>query len=169
VVVVVFGIACAVATAARRFNIPYTIALVAAGPVLGTAHALEPPHLIDGLLDSLVRPGLLLDAALHSELNEFLRNKIAIHALAEPSAGASRTPTATLLTPVVSARGLAPGFTVVHALAFGAWMSATDPSSVVGSSRRRGLRSVAVLVQGEGSPDERADCRRAGYAPHGRR
>ena len=42
--------ATAVAIAARRLRVPYTVALVGAGLVLGSLPVLEPPHLTQGLL-----------------------------------------------------------------------------------------------------------------------
>ena len=42
---------------------PYTVALVMAGLVLGTAHAFEAPHLTQELLYALFLPGLLFEAA----------------------------------------------------------------------------------------------------------
>ena len=43
--VTLFSIATAVALIARWSKIPYTVALVVAGLVLGSVHAMEPPHL----------------------------------------------------------------------------------------------------------------------------
>ena len=40
-----FMIATAVAIVIRRFHIPYTVALVLAGLLLGFLHAIEAPHL----------------------------------------------------------------------------------------------------------------------------
>ncbi len=43
VIIALFTVATAVALIARRFRVPYTVALVVTGLVLGSAHALEPP------------------------------------------------------------------------------------------------------------------------------
>ena len=56
--VALFAVATGVAVASRRFNVPYTVALVIAGLVLGSTHALEPPHLGKDLLYGLILPGL---------------------------------------------------------------------------------------------------------------
>ena len=43
--IVLFIVATAVAIAVQRLAIPYTVALVLTGLVLGLLHAFEPPHL----------------------------------------------------------------------------------------------------------------------------
>jgi len=71
VIVALFAVATAVALVARRFRVPYTVALVVTGLVLGTAHALEPPHLTKELLYAVFLPGLLFEAAFALEFKKF--------------------------------------------------------------------------------------------------
>ena len=79
-----FIVATAVAIAVRRVAVPYTVALVLAGLVLGLVHAFEAPHLTKALLFSVFLPGLLFEAAFHIEFKQFWRNRLAIASLALP-------------------------------------------------------------------------------------
>jgi hypothetical protein len=55
--VLLLVVATAVAIAARRLRLPYTVALVCAGLVLGFLHLFEPPQLTKELLYALFLPG----------------------------------------------------------------------------------------------------------------
>lgn len=148
--VVLFTIATAVAIVARRFKVPYTVALVLAGIVLGAAHAFEAPHLTKEILFAVVLPGLLFEAAFHLELRKFLKNKIAIHALAVPGVLAAIGLTAIILTPVADALHITDRFLLIHGLVFAALIAATDPIAVVGLFKSLGApKRMAVLVEGE--------------------
>jgi CPA1 family monovalent cation:H+ antiporter len=150
VFVLLFSIATAVAIAARFFKFPYTVALVVAGLVLGTAHAFEPPHLTKELLFAIILPGLLFEAAFHLEAGKFWKNKLAIHALAIPGVVGAIALTAAILAPVVDGLHFVQGFTFVHALVFAAIIVATDPIAVVGLFKTLGApKRLAVLVEGE--------------------
>jgi monovalent cation:H+ antiporter, CPA1 family len=52
-----FMVATAVAIVIRRFHIPYTVALVLTGLLLGFFHAIEAPHLTKVLLFAVFLPG----------------------------------------------------------------------------------------------------------------
>ncbi len=148
--VVLFAIATAVAIAARKIRVPYTVALVGAGLVLGGTDAFEAPHLTKELLFAVVLPGLLFEAAFHLELKKFLNNKIAIHALAMPGVVAAIGLTALILTPAADALDGTSDFTLMHGLVFGALIAATDPIAVVGLFKSLGApKRLAVLVEGE--------------------
>ena len=60
--VLLFAVATAVALAARWIKIPYTVALVVAGLVLGSAKIIDPPHLTKELLYAVFLPGLVFEA-----------------------------------------------------------------------------------------------------------
>ena len=148
--VVLFAIASAVAIGAQKFKVPYTVALVIAGLVLGAAHAIEAPHLTKELLFAVVLPGLLFEAAFHLELRKFLSNKIAIHSLAIPGVVAAIAVTGLILTPVADALHITERFTLMHGLVFGALIAATDPIAVVGLFKSLGApKRLTVLVEGE--------------------
>jgi len=148
--VALFSVATAVALLARRFKIPYTVALVVAGLVLGTAHAFEPPHLTQELLYAVFLPGLLFEAAFALDAKTFAANKLAIGALALPGLVAAIVLTAALLVPVAGGLHFVEDFQLVHGLVFAAVIAATDPIAVVGLFKSLGApKRLAVLVEGE--------------------
>jgi len=69
VVLLLFVIASFVAVAAKRLDLPCTIALVAVGLVLGAVHLLNPPHLTQELLYAIFLPPLIFEAAIHQTLH----------------------------------------------------------------------------------------------------
>jgi CPA1 family monovalent cation:H+ antiporter len=126
------------------------VALVVTGLVLGTVHALEPPHLTKELLYAVFLPGLLFEASFHLEFRRFWQNKIAIHALAIPGVAAAIGITAALLTPAANALHFVEGFSFMHGLVFAALIAATDPIAVVALFKSLGApKRLAVLVEGE--------------------
>jgi CPA1 family monovalent cation:H+ antiporter len=148
--ILLFVIATAVAIAARRFRIPYTVALVVTGLVLGAVHALEPPALTRDLMFAVFLPGLLFEAAFHLDFKAFRNDVGPIVGLAVPGVVAAIGLTAVILTPVVSALDLERAFTWVYALVFGAVVAATDPIAVVGLFKRLGApKRLSVLLEGE--------------------
>jgi Na+:H+ antiporter len=148
--VLLFIVATAVAIAVQRLAIPYTVALVFTGLVLGMLHAFEAPHLTKALLFSVFLPGLLFEAAFHIDFKQFWRNRIGISSLALPGVVAAIALTAIILTPVAGALHLAQGFPWKHAMVFGALISATDPIAVVAIFKDLGVpRRLAVLLEGE--------------------
>jgi len=150
VFVTLFAVATAVALAARWLKVPYTVALVVAGLVLGTVRAIEPPHLTKELLYAIFLPGLVFEAAFHLDFQKFWQNKLAIHALAVPGVAAAIGLTALLLQPVANALHFVDGFTFSHALVFAALIAATDPIAVVALFKSLGApKRLAVLVEGE--------------------
>jgi len=148
--VLLFVVATAVAIATRRVRVPYTVALVLAGLVLGALRLFPAPQLTKSLLFSVFLPGLVFEAALHIDWREFRRNWMTILSLAVPGVIASIALIAFILTPLVAALGVAPGFTWKHALVFGALISATDPVAVVALFRNLGApRRLTLLLDGE--------------------
>ncbi len=145
-----FAVATGVALLVRRLEIPYTVALVIAGLLLGGTDALAPLHLTKELLYGLFLPGLLFEAAFHLEFGKFWANKVAIHSLAVPGLVVSIALTAVLLTPVLDGLHFVEGFTLTDGLLFGALIAATDPIAVVALFKSLGApKRLAVLVEGE--------------------
>jgi Na+:H+ antiporter len=148
--VLLFVVATAVAIAARRFRLPYTVALVLAGLALGAVRLFEPPNLTKDLLYAVFLPGLLFEAAFHLEFRDFWRDRAAIAALAVPGVAAAVALTAALLELMTRALGLAQGFGWGQAVVFGALIAATDPIAVVGMFKSLGTpRRLSVLLEGE--------------------
>ncbi len=149
-IVLLFAIATTVALLARWLRVPYTVALVVAGLVLGAAHAFEAPHLTKDLLYAVFLPGLLFEAAFHLDFDKFRQNKLGIIALAVPGVIAAIALTGVLLTPAANALHFVEGFRLGHGLVFGALIAATDPIAVVGLFKTLGApKRLAVLVEGE--------------------
>lgn len=148
--VLLFVVASAVAIGARRFRLPYTVALVLAGLVLGIVHLFAPPNLTKELLYAVFLPGLLFEAAFHLEFRDFWRDRTAIAALAVPGVAAAIALTAVILEPIIKTFELGQGFGWPHAIVFGALIAATDPIAVVGMFKTLGApRRLSVLIEGE--------------------
>jgi CPA1 family monovalent cation:H+ antiporter len=148
--ILLFMIATAVAIAVRRLNIPYTVALVAAGLLLGMAHVFQPPHLTKDILFTIFLPGLLFEAAFHINFGQFWRNRLTIVSLAVPGVIAATALTTVILTPVADALDYVQNFSWHHALVFGALIAATDPIAVVAVFKELGApKRLNILVEGE--------------------
>ncbi|MGA8863519.1 MAG: Na+/H+ antiporter [Gallionella sp.] len=150
ILILLFVVATAVAIAVQRLAIPYTVALVLTGLVLGLLHAFEAPHLTKALLFGVFLPGLLFDAAFHIEFTQFWRNRLTISSLALPGVAAAIALTALILPTVANTLHFVQGFTWKHALVFGAIISATDPIAVVAIFRNLGVpKRLSMLLEGE--------------------
>src|SRR5689334_23198072 len=114
VLVALFALATVVALLARWIKVPYTVALVVAGLVLGSTRVWRAPHLTKELLFSVFLPGLVFEAAFHLEFRRFWQNKLAINALAVPGILASIAITAALLVPSLRAMHVVDAFTFSH-------------------------------------------------------
>jgi CPA1 family monovalent cation:H+ antiporter len=148
--VLLFIVATAVAIAARRFRLPYTVALVLAGVALGMVRLFESPDLTRELLYAVFLPGLLFEAAFHLDFHDFWRDRTAIALLAVPGVAAAVALTAAILEPMIHVLGMAQGFGWQHAVLFGALIAATDPIAVVGMFKSLGApRRLGVLLEGE--------------------
>ena len=150
VLIILFVVVTAVAIAVQRLAIPYTVALVLTGLMLGLLHAFEAPHLTKALLFGVFLPGLLFDAAFHIDFKQFWRNRLTLFALALPGVAAAIVLTALILPPVANTLHFVQGFTWKHALVFGAIISATDPIAVVAVFKNLGVPNrLTMLLEGE--------------------
>lgn len=149
-IVALFSVATLVALVTRWLRIPYTVALVVAGLVLGNVEAIAAPDLTKELLFAVFLPGLVFEAAFHLELERFWGDRIAIHGLAVPGLVAAIFLTAGILVPVVGGLGFEHDFDFVHGLLFAALIAATDPIAVVALFKSLGVpKRLNVLVEGE--------------------
>ena len=148
--VALFAVATGVAMVARRLKVPYTVALVLAGLMLGTATDFEPLHLTKELVYAVFLPGLLFEAAFALEFKKFSANKLAITSLALPGVVVAIALTAGFLVPVANGLHFVDGFTRADGLIFAAVIAATDPIAVVALFKSLGApKRLAVLVEGE--------------------
>lgn len=148
--VALLAIATAVAVLARRIRLPYTIALVVTGLVLGTTHVINAPHLTKDLLFAAFLPGLLFEASFNLEFKKFWQNRRAIFGLAMPGVIAAIALTGWLFRSELAQLHLIPGFSLGLALTFGAMIASTDPIAVVAMFKSLGVpKRLAILVEGE--------------------
>jgi len=148
--ILLFIVATAVAVLARRLRLPYTVALVLTGLVLGQLHVFEPLHLTRDLLFAVFLPGLLFEAAFHLDFGRFRRDGALILTLAVPGVVAAILTTAAILVPAAGLLPLADAFTWRHALVFGALVAASDPIAVVALFRSLGAPSrLTAVLEGE--------------------
>jgi CPA1 family monovalent cation:H+ antiporter len=150
VFILLFIIATAVAIAVRRLHLPYTVALVLTGLVLGVTNVFQAPHLTRDLLFSIFLPGLVFEAAFHLDFHQFWRNRMAITSLAVPGVIAATALTSAILTPAAESLDFVHGFSWHYSLVFGALIAATDPIAVVALFKSLGApRRLNTLIEGE--------------------
>src|SRR5690349_3440952 len=68
-----FSLASIVAIAVSRTRVPYTVALVLVGLVVGALNVVDPPRLTKEFLFSLCLPGLVFEAAYNLQASELRR------------------------------------------------------------------------------------------------
>ena len=147
-IVVLLVVAAIVAVVARKLAIPYSIALVVAGLLLGMSGALHPPVLTKELLFAVFLPGLIFEAAVELDADEFWRNRFTIFSLALPGV--------IVATPIIAAGlafALAPTASAIAwgpAFVFATLIAATDPIAVVSLVRALGAPArLGVLIESE--------------------
>lgn len=147
-IILLFLVASILALAARRLRVPYTVALVVGGLLLGASPLLHPPALTKELLFAVFLPGLLFEAAIHLDAEEFWRNRLTIFSLALPAVvvGTLLISSALVLTFGLSGIPLDWG----PAFVFATLIAATDPIAVVALVRTLGApNKLGVLIEGE--------------------
>ena len=147
-IVLLLVVAAIVAVVARKLELPYSIALVVAGLLLGLSGVLHPPTLTKELLFALFLPGLIFEAAVELDADEFWRNRLTIFSLALPGV--------ILATPIVAAGlvfALGPAGIPISwgpAFVFATLIAATDPIAVVSLVRSLGAPArLGVLIESE--------------------
>jgi Na+:H+ antiporter len=147
-IVLLLVVAAIVAVVARKLELPYSIALVVAGLLLGLSGLLHPPTLTKELLFALFLPGLIFEAAVELDADEFWRNRFTIFSLALPGV--------ILATPIVAAGlvfALWPTDVAISwgpAFVFATLIAATDPIAVVSLVRSLGAPArLGVLIESE--------------------
>ncbi len=150
IILILFVIASLVAMFTRKLNLPYTIALMAVGLVLGSLHLLNPPHLTQELLYAVFLPPLIFEAAIHLKFSDMQKDLLPITTLVIPGVVLSTLATAAVMIPVSQ------HFTEIDTIPwplgilFGAAVAATDPVAVVAIFQRLGVpRRLRILVESE--------------------
>ncbi len=150
-VLLLLVIAAVVGMGARRVKLPYTLALVLAGIVLGLFHfaSLEGLHLTPDLLLPIFMPALLFEAAYHVEFDRFRRDAGPILLFAVVGVLIAVSVTAGVSFGLLRAVGL-PGWEPKHSLLLASMIAATDPISVLALFRTLGVdRRLYMMVEGE--------------------
>jgi CPA1 family monovalent cation:H+ antiporter len=139
-------LAVVVAIAVRPLRVPYTVALVIAGLIVGiAANAVGAPmvEVSPDLVLLVLLPGLVFEAAYRIRLAELRRWFGALALLAVPGVVISAAVVALILH-------LATGLRLDLAFIVGAMLSATDPAAVVATFKRlRVPDALATMVDGE--------------------
>jgi len=141
--VVLLLIAAAIAVAARRVGVPYTVGLVVVGLVVGLATQPSAVSLSADLVFYVFLPILLFEAAFNLEARHLLADWRLILLLVVPGV---------LVAFALTATGVhyLGGTTWVVALLFGALIAATDPVSVVALFRRLAVpERLTTMVEAE--------------------
>jgi CPA1 family monovalent cation:H+ antiporter len=143
-------IAAAVAMFTKYIRLPYTIALVVVGIVMGALDLLPQMLLTPELVFHIFLPILLFEAAFNIDILDLQKNARSITMLALPG-----VLLATTVTAVVTYFGFqlwngGPDFAWGHAFLFGAIVAATDPISVLALFKELGVtRRLSLIVEGE--------------------
>jgi len=136
-------IACAVGVAVKFVRLPYTIALVLVGIVVGATKLLPEIPLTKDLVFLLILPPLLFEGALNMDLGHLKENLRHVLLLAVAGVVAS-----TLIVGAILNRAL--GIPLSVALLFGAMISPTDPVSVLATFKNLGApKRLATILEGE--------------------
>lgn len=148
--IALFSIATVVAIATSRTRVPYTVALVVVGLLVGSLNVVEPPQLTKELLFALFLPGLIFEAAYNIHVRELREGWRTVSALAGPGVIVAIGVTGLLTAWILNATGLQPDFTWKEGLVFAALVSATDPIAVVSLFRKLGVPArLTTLVEAE--------------------
>lgn len=143
-------IAAAVAMFTKYIRLPYTIALVVVGIVMGALDLLPHMLLTPELVFHIFLPILLFEAAFNIDILDLQKSARSIAILALPGVLLAATVTA-----IISYFGFrlwqgGPDLSWGHALLFGTIVAATDPISVLALFRELGVtRRLSLIIEGE--------------------
>ena len=150
VILTLFLIASLAAIWVRRIHLPYTVALVAIGLVLGNMGLLHPPRLTQEVLYAIFLPGLVFEAAIHLDSRAMMRDIWSITALVVPGVVLSTVVSAAMLVYAGQVFSQIPSVTWPIALLFGAAVAATDPVAVVSTFKQLGApKRLRMLIESE--------------------
>jgi len=148
--IALFSIATVVAIAVGRTRVPYTVALVIVGLIVGSFNLVSPPHLTKDLLFAVFLPGLIFEAAYNLHVSELRRGWRMVTVLAGPGIIAAIFVTGFATAWLIRLFGFAPSFSWRDGLVFAALVSATDPIAVVSLFRKLGVSPrLTTLVEAE--------------------
>jgi len=136
-------VASAVGMAVKWVKLPYSIALVIVGLIIGILNILPPVQMTPELILLIFLPALLFEASWNLDLRSLTKNWLPIGILATLGVVIGMLTTAGILH---SWAGINPS----AALLFGALIAATDPISVLALFRNMGIDTrLTLLLEGE--------------------
>ena len=136
-------IACVVAMLSRRFRLPYSVGLVAAGMALGFVSQAHSPQLTSDLIYTVLLPPLIFEAALQLKWRPFRRDLPVTLLLAFPGVLAAGALVAAGMHAFV-------GWGWVASAMFGALIVATDPVAVIAAFKETKVEPrLTLLVEAE--------------------
>lgn len=141
--VVLLMVTATVAISVKWIKLPYSIALVIVGLVIGVSHLLPPIELTPDLILLIFLPAVLFEASWNIQLSELKESWMPITVLATVGV---------VINTVIVAFGMHSFANVAlgPAFLFGAMIAATDPISVLALFRKLGMDSgLTMLLEGE--------------------
>ncbi|MBL0188626.1 MAG: Na+/H+ antiporter [Candidatus Obscuribacter sp.] len=143
ILMVLLLVAATVGLAIRWVKVPYSIALVIVGLLIGACHIIQPVAMTPDLILLVCLPALLFEASWNLNLKELMRNWVAVVVLAVPGVCISM-----LISGYILHRTCGIAFPL--ALLFGAMTAATDPISVLALFRKLGLnKRLSTVLEAE--------------------
>ena len=143
-------IAAAVAMFTKYIRLPYTIALVVVGMVMGTLDLLPHMLLTPELVFHIFLPILLFEAAFNIDILDLQKTARSIAMLALPGVLLAATVTAAVTYFGFKLWQGVPDLSWGHALLFGTIVAATDPISVLALFRELGVtQRLTLIIEGE--------------------
>ncbi len=140
--VVLLGVAAIVALAARRYGLPYTVALVVLGAAVSAAGLAVHVEITPELVLLVLVPGLVFEAAYHLDIVELRRVFLTAVVMAVPGVLMSAAAVAVVLSLI--------GLPLREAILIGTIVSATDPVAVIATFKSlRAPPRLATLVEAE--------------------
>jgi len=136
-------VASATAVVIKWVRVPYAVALVIAGLIIGLSKVLPPVSMTPELVLLIFLPALLFEASWNLDIKALRRDWFSISVLATAGVVICMFGVAAILH-------FAGGMGIQTALLFGAMVSATDPVSVIALFRQMGIdKRLTMILEGE--------------------
>ncbi len=136
-------VASATAVVIKWVRVPYAVALVIAGLIIGLSKVLPPVSMTPELVLLIFLPALLFEASWNLDIKALKRDWFSISVLATAGVVICMFGVAAILH-------FAGGMNIQTALLFGAMVSATDPVSVIALFRQMGIdKRLTMILEGE--------------------
>lgn len=136
-------VASATSVAVKWVRMPYAVALVLAGMIIGISRCIPPVIMTPEMVLLIFLPALLFEASWNLELKALKRDWLPITVLATIGV-------VLCMLAVAAVLHIAGGMATSLALLFGAMVAATDPVSVIALFRQMGIdKRLTMILEGE--------------------